>query len=68
MTFVPCLVRSMDGPDLVSITLGQEAPLVRGYVETHIAIDVEWRSPHHTEPAARRIERPPVGPRRRPRE
>jgi integrase/recombinase XerD len=31
MTFVPCLVRSMDGPDLVSITLGH--PLVDGYLE-----------------------------------
>jgi integrase/recombinase XerD len=30
MTFVPCLVRSMDGPDLVSITLGH--PLVDGYL------------------------------------
>jgi hypothetical protein len=44
----------------------QEAALVRGYVETHIAIDVEWRNPHHTEPAARRIELPPVGHRRAP--
>ncbi len=31
MTFVPCLVRSMDGPELVSITLGH--PLVDGYLE-----------------------------------
>ena len=31
MTFVACLVRSMDGPDLVSITLGH--PLVDGYLE-----------------------------------
>lgn len=31
MTFVPCLVRLMDGPDLVSITLGH--PLVDGYLE-----------------------------------
>jgi integrase/recombinase XerD len=31
MTFVPCLVRSMEGPELVSITLGH--PLVDGYVE-----------------------------------
>jgi integrase/recombinase XerD len=31
MTFVPCLVGSMDGPELVSITLGH--PLVDGYVE-----------------------------------
>ena len=31
MTFVPCLVRSMDGSELVSITLGH--PLVDGYLE-----------------------------------
>ena len=31
MTFVPCLVRSMEGPELVSITLGH--PLVDGYLE-----------------------------------
>jgi integrase/recombinase XerD len=31
MTFVPRLVRSMDGPELVSITLGH--PLVDGYLE-----------------------------------
>jgi integrase/recombinase XerD len=31
MTFVPCFVRSMDGPELVSITLGH--PLVDGYLE-----------------------------------
>jgi integrase/recombinase XerD len=31
MTFVPCLVRSTEGPELVSITLGH--PLVDGYLE-----------------------------------
>ncbi len=31
MRFVPCLVRSMEGPELVSITLGH--PLVDGYLE-----------------------------------
>ena len=31
MTFVPCLVRSMDGPELVGMTLGH--PLVDGYLE-----------------------------------
>ena len=31
MTFVPCLVRSMEGSELVSITLGH--PLVDGYLE-----------------------------------
>lgn len=31
MTFVPCLVRSMEGSELVSITLGD--PLVDGYLE-----------------------------------
>jgi integrase/recombinase XerD len=31
MTFVPCLVRSVEGPELASITLGH--PLVDGYLE-----------------------------------
>ena len=31
MTFVPCLVRSMEGSELVSITLGH--PLVDAYLE-----------------------------------
>jgi hypothetical protein len=31
MTFAPCLVRSMHGSKLVSITLGH--PLVDGYLE-----------------------------------
>ena len=31
MTFVPCLVRSMERSELISITLGD--PLVDGYLE-----------------------------------
>jgi hypothetical protein len=33
MTFVSCLVRSLEGPELVSITLGH--PLVDGYLRRH---------------------------------
>lgn len=43
----------------------QQAALASGYVEVHVTLDVEWQAPTVGQPAARRVQLPPHGQRKR---